>query len=67
MGVICPLSWPFYGAAVFLSPDELPRHVARAMPLAFWFMQGVTILIVLWLLRQLRESRRKISEASKEG
>ncbi len=67
MGGICPLSWPVYGAGVCLSQEGMPRDVARATPLAFWFMQGVGVLVAIWLLGKLRASRRKISEASREG
>lgn len=63
---ICPLSWPVYGSGVFLSQEGMPRDVARAMPNAFWFWQGVAVLTVIWLLTKLREARKKISELSKE-
>lgn len=59
---ISPVSAPAYAAASLVSTDHvLPREVARAIPRAFWFWQGVTGLTTLWLLlrlRQIRQARR---------
>ncbi|MFT6862475.1 MAG: hypothetical protein ACJAVK_001033 [Akkermansiaceae bacterium] len=66
LGGICPVSWPVYGAGVFLSEEGMPRDVARALPNAFWFWQGVVALTMIWLLTKLREARKGISERSKE-
>ncbi|MEJ6719580.1 MAG: hypothetical protein QNK82_13890 [Akkermansiaceae bacterium] len=63
---ICPLSWPIYGSGIFLSQEGMPRDVARAVPNAYWFWQGVAVLTVIWLVTKLRESRKRISELSKE-
>lgn len=63
---ICPLSWPVYGSGVFLSQEGMPRDVARAVPNAFWFIQGVAFLTVTWLVMKLREARKRIPERSKE-
>ena len=63
---ICPVSWPVFGSGVFLSEEGMPRDVARAVPNAFWFWQGVFALVVVWLLLRLREARKKISQTSKE-
>ncbi|MFT6177980.1 MAG: hypothetical protein ACJAQT_000632 [Akkermansiaceae bacterium] len=67
MGGICPVSWPVYGSGVFLSQEGMPRDVARATPYAFWFCLGVSALVVVWLLFKLHDSRKRISEASKES
>jgi len=66
LGGICPVSWPVYGAGVFLSEEGMPRDVARALPNAFWFWQGSVVLTMIWLLTKLREARKGISERSKE-
>ena len=59
---ICPLSWPVYGAAVSIPNDDMPRQVAKALPNAFWFWQGVTLLVVIKLMIELWKSRHKIAE-----
>ena len=66
LGGICPLTWPVYGSGVFLWQEGMPRDVARALPNAYWFWQGVAVLTVIWLLTKLREARKAISERSKE-
>lgn len=63
---ICPVSWPIYGSGVFLSEEGMPRDVARAIPNAFWFWQGVGAILTVWLLSKLRIARKKISDSSKE-
>lgn len=64
MAGICPVSWPVYGAGLFVPDSGMPRDVARALPNAFLFWQGVAVLVVGWLLVKLRESRMKISRES---
>ena len=64
MAGICPVSWPVYGAGLFIPDSGMPRDVARALPNAFWFWQGVALLVTGWLLVKLRESRLKISRES---
>jgi len=66
LGGICPVTWPVYGAGVFLSQEGMPRDVARATPNAFWFWQLVAVLTVGWLLVKLRESRKRISESTRD-
>jgi hypothetical protein len=63
---ICPVSWPIYGSGVFLSEEGMPRDVARAIPNAFWFWQGVGAILTVWLLSKLRIARKKISDSSKK-
>jgi len=63
---MCPLLWPVYGAYMAIPVDDMPRDFIRAAPNAFWFWQGVVILLSGWLLVKLRESRKAIAEASKE-
>lgn len=63
---ICPVSWPIYGSGVFLSEEGMPRDVARAIPNAFWFWQGVGAILTVWLLSKLRIARKKISDSSRE-
>jgi hypothetical protein len=63
---MCPLLWPVYGAYMAIPVDDMPRDFIRAVPNAFWFWQGVVILLSGWLLVKLRESRKAIAEASKE-
>ena len=64
MAGICPVSWPVYGAGLFIPDSGMLRDVARALPNAFWFWQGVALLVTGWLLVKLRESRSKISRES---
>ena len=66
MAGICPVSWPVYGAGLLVPDSGLPRDMARAFPNAFWFWQGVALLVTGWLLLKLRESRAKISHESKD-
>ena len=63
---ICPLLWPVYGANMSIPVDDMPRDFIRAVPNAFWFWQGVLMLLTGWLLIKLREARKAIAEASKE-
>jgi hypothetical protein len=56
---VSPLSAPAYAAASLVSTDYvLPKEVARAIPRAFWFWQGVTGLTTVWLLWRLRQIRQ---------
>lgn len=59
---ICPAAWPVFVSAVAVPTDEMPRELARALPNAFWFWQGVGVLVVCWLLGKLWRSRRSIAE-----
>ena len=56
---VSPVSAPAYAAASLVSTDYvLPKEVARAIPRAFWFWQGVTGLTTAWLLWRLRQIRQ---------
>ncbi len=49
---ISPATAPFY-AAVTLSPTPIAAEVNRAVPRAFWFWQGITLLLAGWLVVRL--------------
>ncbi len=56
---VSPVSAPAYAAASLVSTDYVfPKEVARAIPRAFWFWQGVTGLTTAWLLWRLRQIRQ---------
>ena len=61
---VSPVSAPAYAAASLVSTDYVfPKEVARAIPRAFWFWQGVTGLTTawrLWRLRQIRQDRHAL-------
>lgn len=59
---ISPASAPAYAASTLLSISELPADVARAVPRAFYFWQGVSVLVTLWLIGRLRAARKAIAE-----
>ena len=40
----------------------MPLELVRAVPKAFWFWQGVGVLLVCWLLVNLWKSRKTIAE-----
>ncbi|MEP4077084.1 hypothetical protein [Haloferula sp.] len=63
---ICPLSWPIYGATVSIPNDEIPREIVKALPNAFWFWQGIALLIAIKLMVELFKSRRKIARHTEE-
>ena len=59
---ISPASVPIYASATLLSITELPPNVARAVPRAFYFWQAVSVLVTLWLIVQLRITRKAIAQ-----
>ncbi len=46
---LSPVAAPVYAAAVLLPTVDLPQEVGLALPRAFWFWQGVTALVAVWL------------------
>ena len=64
---ICPAGWPIYASAVLLPTDDMPWELQRAVPRAFWFWQGVAVLVVLWLLVGLWKVRKAVAEKTREG
>jgi len=58
---ISPASGPVYAAASLLSLSELPPNLARSVPRAFYFWQGVYFLVAIWLLFRLRIARKTIA------
>lgn len=56
-----PGSASVYASATVLPVSDLPRDLARAMPRAFWFWQGVAALATLWLIARLIRSRKAIA------
>lgn len=59
---ICPAAWPVFCAWVVVPADDTPRELIRAVPNAFWFWQGVGVLISCRLLLKLWRSRTAIAE-----
>jgi len=58
---LSPTSGPVYAAAVELSINELPANLAKSVPRAFYFWQGITFLAAIWLAVQLRAVRKAIA------
>jgi hypothetical protein len=61
---ISPASAPVYASATLLSITELPADLARSVPRAFYFWQGVSALVTLWLIVRLRAARKAIAESA---
>lgn len=59
---ISPLIHPFFATATTIPVADLPRDLVRSMPLAFWFWQGVALLVTVRLIRELWRSRRSIAQ-----
>lgn len=62
---ISPMSWAMYASQVVVPIDDMPADVIRGIPLAFWFWQGVAVLLSLWMLNLLRRTRKEIAEKTK--
>jgi hypothetical protein len=58
---LSPLSLPVYTAMRHLSITDLPMLPERALPGVWAFWQGVHLMIILWLLWVLLQTRRRIS------
>ncbi|MBC8127213.1 MAG: hypothetical protein H8M99_08745 [Gloeobacteraceae cyanobacterium ES-bin-144] len=56
-----PVSLPFYASGTLLSLAEIPPLAAQAVPRAFYFWLFVLVLVSLWLVSKLRESRKTIA------
>ncbi len=61
---ISPASAPVYAVATLLSINELPANLARSVPRAFYFWQAVSVLTSIWLVAQLRRTRRTIARTA---
>ncbi|MES2437739.1 MAG: hypothetical protein V4584_01645 [Verrucomicrobiota bacterium] len=61
---ISPASAPIYASGTLLSLAELPSDIARAVPRAFYFWQAVSVLVTIWLIVQLRATRKSIALAA---
>ncbi|MGJ8696957.1 MAG: hypothetical protein ACSHYF_11605 [Verrucomicrobiaceae bacterium] len=64
---ICPLAWPVYGAQIIVPIEEVPLGIARAIPMAFYFWQGVSVLGCLWMLKFLWKTRKVTAEKTVGG
>jgi hypothetical protein len=58
---ISPASAPLYASASLLDIAELPAEVARSVPRAFYFWQGVSALTAVWLTVRLHGARKSIA------
>ena len=63
IGALSPLAAPGYATAILIPSVDLPMEIARAVPRAFWFCQGLTVLVTLWLLVRLRQIHRSRRES----
>ena len=61
---ISPASAPIYASGTLLSIAELPSEIARAVPRAFYFWQSVSLLVTIWLIAQLRSTRKSIARTA---
>ncbi len=61
---ISPASAPVYAAASLLSISELPAHLARSVPRAFYFWQVVSVLVTIRLVVRLRDTRKSIADSA---
>jgi hypothetical protein len=59
---ISPVGAPVCAASTLLSIAELPVDIARAVPRAFYFWQGVSALVTIWLIGRLRDARKAIAD-----
>ena len=58
-----PVSLPLYAAGTLLSIAEIPPHLARAIPRAFYFWLLVSTLVMFWLTSRLWSARRAIAKS----
>jgi hypothetical protein len=57
-----PATGPVYASISVLPLADTPRDLARAIPRAFWFYQGLALMVSAWLLVDLRRSRREFAK-----
>ncbi|MEJ6728523.1 MAG: hypothetical protein QNK83_05080 [Akkermansiaceae bacterium] len=62
---VSPASWAMYASQVAVPIDDMPRDVVRGIPLAFWFWQGLALLLCFWMLNLLRVTRTTIADKTK--
>ncbi|MDB4288792.1 hypothetical protein N9947_02365, partial [bacterium] len=62
---VSPASWAMYASQVAVPIDDMPRDVVRGIPLAFWFWQGLALLLCFWMLNLLRVTRKTIADKTK--
>lgn len=55
---ISPLSSPVYAAKALVPTETWGAGFDLAVPRAFWFWQGLTALVAVWLVSRLREIHR---------
>ena len=66
LAAISPLSAPVFAAGSTLPLAELPLDLTRALPRAFWFWQGITVLVTLRCITGLYQSRKRIARETPE-
>lgn len=59
-----PLSGPIYAAMSQLTLTDLGVNLIRSLPRAFYFWQGVHLLVGIWLSLRLRSTRKLIAADS---
>ena len=59
---LSPASMPFFASGSVLPITELPHEIARALPRAFHFWLGIGGVVTLWLVAQLRSTRKAMAE-----
>ncbi len=60
-----PASWSVYASQVVMPIDDMPADVVRGIPKAFWFWQGLAVLLCFWMLNLLRVTRKAIADKTR--
>ena len=69
LSCISPLASPGAATATLITGfGDLPGEVARAIPRAFWFWQVMSLLVLAWLMVQLRvRHRTRYAQVMEDG
>ena len=59
---LSPVTMPLFASGSVLPITELPHEIARAVPRAFHFWLSIGGLVSLWLVGQLRSTRKAMAE-----
>lgn len=66
IGSVSPVVSPLSAMVSLLDVGNVPVAIARVLPNAFAFTQGVGFLVTLWLIMQLMKSRKEIAAKAAE-
>ncbi len=67
LAAVSPLSAPVFAAGSNLPLVELPLNLTRALPRAFWFWQGITVLVTIRCLVGLYAFRKRIARETRSS